>query len=130
MNAFLKQFFIFAAVGLCGTLIQYSVLFLGVELLAVNASISSGVGYMLGSIVNYLLNYFYTFKKTHGNKTHREAIGKYYLITGVGFFLNLGLMLLLTEYFKILYWFAQLLTTAIGLVWNFSGSRWWVFRHR
>ncbi|QLG89692.1 GtrA family protein [Chitinibacter bivalviorum] len=129
MPHLLKQFLTFAAVGLCGTAIQYVLLWFGVEHLGMKAAIASGVGYALGSVANYLLNYFFTFKAQHGQKSHREAAAKYYTITGIGWGINTGLMALLVGQLHIHYWPAQIVTTGIGLIWNFAGSRWWAFRH-
>lgn len=122
-----RQFLHFAAVGLTGTLVQYLSLWIGVELLSISAAVASAIGYILGSVVNYLLNYFFTFGST---KSHAEAASKYFSIVGIGWCINLGLMSLFVNYLGWYYWFAQLLTTGIGLMWNFSGSKWWAFRHK
>ncbi|WP_373974401.1 GtrA family protein [Chitinibacter sp. SCUT-21] len=130
MPKILKQFLTFALVGLCGTGIQYLVLWLGVAWRGDSAAVSaSAIGYLLGSVANYLLNYFFTFKDQHGQKSHREAAAKFYTIAGLGWLLNTGLMLLFVDMLAWAHWPAQLLTTAIGLLWNFAGSRWWAFRH-
>lgn len=126
MSPIIKKFLTFAAVGLCGTAIQYAVLWFGVEILAIKAALASGIGYALGSVANYLLNYFVTFKSQH--KSHREAATKFYVITGIGWCINTALMALLVEHWHWGYWVAQLFTTAVGLIWNFSGSHWWAFR--
>ncbi|QLI81978.1 GtrA family protein [Chitinibacter fontanus] len=130
MPKLFKQFLTFAAVGLCGTGIQYLVLWLGVTWHGNSAAVSaSAIGYLLGSVANYLLNYFFTFKDQHGQKSHREAAAKFYTIAGLGWLLNTGLMFLLVNYLRITHWPAQLITTGIGLLWNFAGSRWWAFKH-
>ncbi|MEO6918966.1 MAG: GtrA family protein [Collimonas sp.] len=121
-----RQFLRFAAVGATGTLIQYSILWAGVEFLAAPAALASGIGYALGSVANYFLNYFFTFES---GKSHAEAASKYYIVIGIGWCINTGLMWLLTHHFGLNYWVAQLLTTGIGLIWNFMGSRWWAFKH-
>lgn len=121
-----RQFLRFAAVGVSGTLVQYGVLWAGVEVFGIPAAISSGIGYVLGSVVNYLLNYAFTFKS---EKSHAEAASKYYAVVGVGWCLNTGLMWLLVHHWGQNYWLAQLFATAVGLVWNFSGSRWWAFKN-
>jgi putative flippase GtrA len=120
-----RQFLRFAAVGATGTLVQYAILGLGVEGLGVPATIASGVGYILGSIVNYFFNYVFTFKSA---KSHTEAASKYYAVLGVGWFINTGLMWLLVHHWGQNYWLAQLLATGVGLVWNFTGSKWWAFK--
>lgn len=123
----LRQFIHFAAVGLTGTSVQYVTLWLGVEYVLVSAPFASAIGYLLGSVVNYLLNYFFTFES---DKSHKEAASKYFSVVGIGWCINTGLMGLLVSYLNWYYWIAQLVTTAIGLIWNFSGSRWWAFRHK
>lgn len=121
----LRQLIHFAAVGAVGTLVQYLVLWIGVDLLLLSAAISSGVGYILGSIVNYVLNYKFTFKS---DKSHRDAVTKYYAILAVGWCINTGLMWLLADHNGLNYWFAQIIATGTAFLWNFSGSKLWAFK--
>ena len=120
-----RQFIRFAAVGACGTLVQYTMLEIGTEWLAMPAAWASAIGYVMGSVVNYLLNYFFTFES---GKSHMEAASKYFTLLGVGFCINTGLMALLVHHLGWNKWIAQMLTTGIGLIWNFSGSRLWAFK--
>ncbi|CDG84051.1 GtrA family protein [Janthinobacterium agaricidamnosum] len=120
-----RQFLRFAAVGASGTTVQYGVLWTGVELLGTSAAAASGLGYVLGSVVNYILNYFFTFKSDKG---HGEAATKYFTLLGIGWCMNTGLMWLLVHQLGWNYWIAQVLATGIGLAWNFLGSRWWAFK--
>lgn len=121
-----RQFLRFAAVGVTGTAVQYLTLWIGVEFLGVTAVLASAVGYLLGSVVNYFLNYFFTFES---GKSHLEAASKYYAVLGVGWCINTGLMALFVTSLQWNYWVAQIVTTGIGLIWNFLGSRFWAFRH-
>jgi putative flippase GtrA len=121
-----RQFLRFAAVGATGTAVQYAVLWAGVELMGLPAAVASAIGFVFGSVVNYLLNYFLTFASS---KSHAEAATKYYLIVGVSFFINMGVMALLVHRWGWNYWIAQFLATGVGLIWNFAGSRWWAFKH-
>jgi putative flippase GtrA len=121
------QFLRFAAVGLCGTATQYGMLWLGVEHFGLAAAAASAIGYVFGSVVNYWLNYLFTFKSS---KSHVETASKYYVVIGIGWCLNTGLMTLFVHHWHWNYWLAQVLTTGLGLLWNFGGSRWWAFRHR
>ncbi|MET3130005.1 putative flippase GtrA [Oxalobacteraceae bacterium GrIS 1.11] len=120
-----RQFLRFAAVGASGTAVQYSVLWTGVELFGSSAAVASGLGYILGAVVNYLLNYFFTFQSA---KSHGEAAAKYFTLLGIGWCMNTGLMWLLTHNLAWNYWLAQVLVTGIGLIYNFVGSRWWAFK--
>ncbi len=120
-----RQFLKFALVGAVGTVVQYAVLWEFVQFLSISAPVSSAIGFALGSVVNYALNYLFTFAS---KKSHIEAATRYYLIVAVAFVINYGLMEFLISGQHWNYWHAQLLTTSIGLCWNFSGSRWWAFR--
>lgn len=120
------QFVRFAAVGAVGTLAHYAVLWLGTDLLGWPAVWASGAGALLGSAVNYLLNYHFTFAS---GKPHLEAASKFYAIAGSAWLINTGLMGLLTSGLSWNHWLAQLLTTGICLIWNFAGSKLWAFRH-
>jgi putative flippase GtrA len=120
-----KQFLRFAAVGACGTLVQYAVLAAGTHWLGASSALASAAGYLCGSVVNYLLNYFFTFES---GKSHAEAAGKYFTLLGVGFCINTALMALLADHLGWNVWIAQFITTGIGLIWNFTGSRFWAFK--
>lgn len=124
------QFLRFAAVGLSGTAVQYltvqlSVMWSWSVFDKAPAVFGSALGYVLASIVNYILNYFLTFSS---EKSHLEAASKYFTVLAIGWCLNLGLMSFFVEHLHWWHWYAQLITTAIGLCWNFGGSKLWAFR--
>jgi len=119
------QFLHFAMVGATGTAVQYLVLWLGVERCGQGVAASSGAGYVLGTLVNYALNYFLTFGS---DQLHLRAARRYFTLLAMGWCLNTGLVWLLVRDLHWHYWTAQVLATSLGLLWNFSGSRWWVFR--
>ncbi len=119
----LVKFIAFSLVGVIGTAVHYLILYQLVENYAVNPVTASGCGAFAGLIVNYLLNYALTFKS---QQSHKQTFPKFALIAGIGFSLNLGLMALLT--LRLYYFYAQLLTTALVLIWNFLGNSFWTFQ--
>lgn len=119
----LIKFIVFAMVGVIGTSAHYLVLYQLVESYHLDPVTASGYGAVAGMCVNYLLNYVLTFKS---QQSHVRAFPKFVLISGMGFGLNLGLMTLLIPHFYYLY--AQVMTTALVLVWNFLGNSLWTFR--
>jgi putative flippase GtrA len=126
----LAQFLRFAAVGLSGTAVQYGTVYFsmaaGFGLLHKSPEVTgSAIGYILGSVVNYILNYFFTFGS---DKSHVEAAAKYFTVLGIGWCLNLLLMSVLVEHWGWWVWYAQVVTTGIGLCWNFGGSKLWAFK--
>lgn len=127
-RALFNQLLRFGLVGLSGTFMQYLTLWIGHGYLAaMSAPAASALGYLLGTLVNYWLNYFFTFGSS---KTHGEAAIKYFFIVGVGWCINFFMMELLVHHYHWYYWFAQFLITGIVFIWNFSGSKWWAFRHK
>lgn len=129
-NLPLRQFLQFAAVGLTGTAVQYACIQIAVvfELSLLGklpAVTGSAVGYILGSISNYILNYFLTFRS---GKSHVEAAAKYFTILAVGWLINLGMMTLFVAHWGWWHWYGQVLTTGFVLCWNFGGSKFWAFK--
>lgn len=120
-----RQIIRFAAVGTIGTVVQYLVLWIGVSVLGFSAAYSSGAGYILRSIVNYLPNYRFTFQS---NRSHTNAAFKYYMVLAGGWCINTGLMWFLADRNKLNYWVAQTIATGITFLWNFAGIRSWAFK--
>ena len=124
-NPLLAQFLRFSGVGVIGTAAHYLTLITLVELGSINTVVASSCGAIVGALVNYILNYHYTFRS---DKRHHEAMVKFFVIAGIGFVCNGLLMALLAEYLGINYLIAQVITTGIVLLWNFIGNRLWTFR--
>lgn len=114
----------FSAVGALGTLAHYSVLVFLVQLLSVNVLVASSTGAIVGALVNYFLNYKWTF---NSNKRHSEAMAKFFAVAGVGFVMNGLFMALFTEALFMHYLIAQVMTTGIVLFWNFLANHYWTF---
>jgi len=123
----LTQFLRFALIGASGTARHYLVLWFGVERCGASAAAASGAGYALAAVVNYVMNYFFTFG---GGHSHRRAASRYFSLLGLGWCLNTALVWLLVGGAGGHYWPAQVLATGLGLLWNFAGSRWWAFLPR
>lgn len=123
----ISQFLSFTMIGAMGTLAHYSVLWLGVEFLKWSPVWASALGHIVGSIVNYILNYHFTFSS---RASHVETASRFYVVVGIGWLVNTGLMALMAGWLNWNYWLAQILTTGIGLLWNFAGCKLWAFRHR
>ncbi|MGZ8184166.1 MAG: GtrA family protein [Methylobacter sp.] len=119
----LVKFMAFALVGVIGTLAHYSLLYALVEFRSFNPVWASGWGALAGLIVNYLLNYSLTFKS---RQSHVQTFPKFALIASLGLCLNLALMALLTHHLYYLY--AQVVTTAVVLIWNFLANSFWTFQ--
>ena len=113
----------FALVGVAGTLAHYSILYGLVEFYNFNPVVASGWGALAGLVVNYVLNYKLTF---NSQQSHRQTFPKFALIASLGFALNLAMMAMLTQH--LYYFYAQIVTTGVVLIWNFFANSLWTFQ--
>ena len=120
----IKQFIKFSGVGIVGTVVQYVTLFMLVQLVGVYPVLASTAGFVLGAFVNYYLNYIYTFRSA---KSHFDAMPKFFTVATVGLFLNAMIMEFFISFFGLPYIIAQLIATALVLLWNFAANRMWTF---
>lgn len=124
-SIFVQQLMGFLAAGAIGTVVQYVVLWWGVEARGLPAPLASGLGYALGAVVNYCLSYFFIFKS---DAAHLQSVSRFVMMVAIGWMLTMGMMWVLDKKFDWYYWPAQILTTLVVLAWNFLVSRWWVFK--
>jgi putative flippase GtrA len=123
--AIARQFLAFATVGACGTVTHYATLIAGVSL-GTDPLVASALGWTFGAVVNYSLNYRFTFRS---GLSHREAAPRFAVVAATGLVLNTLLMavgLRLGLYYLV----AQVVATGLVLCCNFLLSRVWAFRER
>lgn len=121
----LKQFIIFTAIGGIGTAGQYVTLIALVEAKFLDAISSSTVGFAVGAVINYFLNYKFTFNST---KSHKEAMSKFFLVAIFGAAINTALMYIGIQLMHLYYLLAQIIATGIVLLWNFAANKLWTFK--
>lgn len=119
-----KQFLIFAGIGAVGTAGHYAVLVLLVQLLHAGPVFATTIGFFVGALINYVLNYRITFSS---NKRHREALTKFMLVAVVGAAVNGVIMSAGLAMLDLHYLLIQLFATSIVLVFNFAANKYWTF---
>lgn len=120
-----ERFVRFAGVGVIGTGAHYLVLISLVQLLGTNAVLASNFGALVGALVNYILNYHFTFQSS---KRHREALSKFLVVAAVALVLNGLFMFWLNWLLGLYYLLAQIITTLLVLLWTFFANLHWSFR--
>lgn len=113
----------FALVGALATGIQYAILVLLVRGFSVAPTPASCAGFVLSAIVNYHLNYRFTFRS---RRPHGPAAARFGLLAGAGLLINAGIMHGLVAA-GAHYLLAQAGATAVVLLWNFAGNSLWTF---
>lgn len=118
-----RQFISFSVIGVVGTAAHFTVLIISVQILSMGPLLGSVAGFITGAVINYLLNYHFTFKSE--NK-HLESFSKFFVIAAIGLGLNTSFMYAMTEWLH--YLISQAIATAIVLIWNFLCNRFWTFK--
>ncbi len=120
------QFLMFAGVGAIGTIGHYTVLIVLVQFWAVDPVFASSFGFIVGAIINYILNYHFTFQS---DKQHAEALTKFLIVATIGAGINGFIMYIGVENTRINYLVIQVFATLVVLVWNFVVNKVWTFAH-
>ena len=119
----LSRFGRFTLVGGVATAIQYAILMLLVRGWRMAPAPASSIGFVLSAILNYLLNYRFTFRS---NRPHGAAAAKFGALAGAGLLINAVSMHLLVG-MGVQYLLSQVCATAVVLFWNFIGNSLWTF---
>lgn len=120
------QFLMFAGVGAIGTIGHYTTLIVLVQFWAVDPVFASSFGFVVGAIINYILNYHFTFQS---DKRHREALTKFLIVATIGAGINGFIMYIGVENTRINYLIVQIFATLVVLLWNFVVNKLWTFAH-
>jgi len=120
------QFLLFAGVGAVGTLGHYTTLIVLVQFWAVDPVFASSFGFVVGAMINYILNYHFTFQS---DKRHAEALTKFLIVATIGAGINGFIMYIGVENTNINYLIVQIFATCVVLLWNFVVNKLWTFAH-
>lgn len=121
MRTFIRYLF----AGLAAVIAHYIVLVILVEMGEVNATVASASGFCVGVMVNYKLQYHWTFRATG---PHSRMLPRYLGVTLVTLGINTGIFWILYELLGLFYPLAQ--AVAIGVVFfiNFVVNRRFTFK--
>lgn len=122
-----KQFLRFVSVGAIGTVGHYSTLILMVEVGKVDAVISSASGFLVGAIINYILNYYLTFRS---KSKHLVTMAKFFFVAILTGSCNVLVMYFTVNYLMINYLLSQIMATTIILIINYLANLLWTFKKK
>ena len=86
---------------------------------------ASAIASLLGGISNYLFNYHFTFGST---QRHQQAAYRFIVVALLGWFVNLGAMVVFYSWLDFHYLLAQLMSTGVSFLFNYLGCSKWVFQ--
>lgn len=118
------QFMRFLLVGGSATAIQYVILVILHQAMDVPATLASAIGFALSAVYNFVVSYHYTFR---GRTPMLAALPRYAAMVAIGLAINTAIFDIALHVFEVPYLLAQVVATAVVLVWNFSLARAFVF---
>lgn len=119
------RFVRFAAVGAVGTLAHYALLIALVEGGRAPPLAGAAAGFALGALVNYTLARRLVFTCA---RSHVQALPRFFMVALAGLAWTGLLMTIFIDGLGLHYFVAQLLTTALLLLWHYAGNALWTFR--
>lgn len=121
-----RQFAWYVAIGVLTTAIYYGLWALLFYTFGVDYRLSSGIGYGIGSLVNFGLQRWLTF-----NERSRHAVGPqflvYWVIVAASLALTVGLVWAGVDGLGLAEWLSVALTSGVVLVFNFATHKWITF---
>lgn len=138
----IKRFVKFATVGAAGTVTDYAVLNVLIQVFGFSLGVANAFSFTAAVIQNFLLNRYWTFPESRERPIGRQ-LGKFVAVSTVGLAINQVVLLsvhaLLEPYwlvwmgdpalaFTVSYNFAKLIAIGVVLFWNFTANRLWTYR--
>ncbi|MBN2021059.1 MAG: GtrA family protein [Sedimentisphaerales bacterium] len=123
------SFVIFAVVGFLGTITNLSIFFVFVDVLKLWANVMAVSAFLIAGTQNYALHHIWTFREITGDeKLSFHGWFKFNLTTLLGLGINLVVLNIILYFYSPPYKvIAQFCGVAFGTVFNYLGSRYFVF---
>lgn len=121
------EFFRFAFVGLVGTIINITILYLFTERLRIYYLLSAIFSFIIAVTINFIFNKIWTFNEKISTKIV-EKYAQFLTVSLMALLLNIIFLYILTEFVKIYYIISQVIAIGISLMINFIGNKIWTFQ--
>ncbi len=118
-----QQLLRFLITGGLSTLVQYVLLIISIESLGIAKTTSSALAYGLAAIVNYVLNYHFTFE---AKSPHKQTLVRFAYVVSIGLLLN-TIAFYLAIQMSSHYILAQCIGTGVTLIFNFIAHKYWTY---
>ncbi len=126
----LVKFLKYSIVGLLGTVSDFSLTVLLVELTFLAAPVASSCGFVVAVIQNFLLNRFWTFPEANQHRFQSQMF-RFVVVSVVGLAIHTVVFVVTNMLFRSSmpdgYRLAKLIAIFVVLWWNFTMNRHWTF---
>lgn len=124
----IRQFIKFGLVGAMNTVIDYALFTTFFYLLNVHYLAANAMSFTIAVTNSYVLNRRWTFRSDNPN-WRTEAV-KFVVVNIIGLGLSEMILFILVEHLGFHQLMAKALAIIVVLFWNFTGTRFWAFRHK
>lgn len=126
------SFIIFAIVGFGGMITNLFIFFIFVDILKLWANLIAIMAFLIAGTQNYILHHIWTFREiTSGEKFSFGGWVKFNLTATLGLVINLVVLNIVLHFYELPYEvIAQFCGVAFGTVFNYLGSRYFVFNKK
>ncbi|MFA5554637.1 MAG: GtrA family protein [Phycisphaerae bacterium] len=126
------SFFIFAIVGFGGMITNLFIFFIFVDILKLWANLIAIAAFLIAGTQNYFLHHIWTFREImSGEKFSFGGWVKFNLTATLGLVINLVVLNIVLHLYELPYEvIAQFCGVAFGTVFNYLGSRYFVFNKK
>ncbi|MFA5127117.1 MAG: GtrA family protein [Patescibacteria group bacterium] len=115
----------YGAVGLTAAIFDFGILIFLTELAHVFYLLSATISFIVSALVNYYLNRFWTFR-SRGSQVRQIPI--FFVVATIGLGLNNLILWLGVEWVHMYYVVAKVLATAVVMVSNYLGNKYFTFK--
>lgn len=122
-----REFLTFCAIGVLNTAVDFAVFFLAIEWLTESKIIANVLAWFVAVQLSYVLNARLTFQET-SHRLNIKALAKFILSGIVGLIVATTSLLILSQFTHLI--LAKLLSIVIGLVFNFTLAKHFVFTNK
>jgi dolichol-phosphate mannosyltransferase len=128
-NSIFRQFTKFCFVGASGILVNLSFFYIFLNVFGLWYIQSAGFAFIIAVTWNYILNRIWTFNDGFGPTTKIfNSYISFIIVSLIGLILNLAFLYIFVESLHINYLSSQILAISIVSLWNYYGSRIYVFK--
>ena len=123
-RVYVRPEFRYLVSGGTAALVHFAILTALVEWFSTQPLVATSIGFVIGSLVNYMLQYHWTFE---ADGQHHIILSRYTAVTIMTMSINSALFWTFTEQFQLYYLLAQLIATCMMVVVNFVINKHYTF---
>ncbi|VAW20111.1 hypothetical protein MNBD_BACTEROID01-281 [hydrothermal vent metagenome] len=122
-----EQFIRFTIIGGATASIDYGIMYCLIEVFSINYLIATGIGFIVGSVLNYLLSILWVFERgRYKNQTIEFSL--FLLFTLIGFVLNHLVMWVGVDFLYISYMIVKIFSLVVITLFNYLSKKYLVFK--